>query len=74
MRPEDFATIVAVSLIGLLWLRARIGLDLTPDRIARGVWIAVGILTLMTVWGVVTLLRGDRCRWAFWRRRLRRQA
>ena len=58
VRPEDFATIVAVFLVGLLWLRARIGLDLTPDRIARAVWIAVGILTLMTVWGLVSLARG----------------
>ena len=33
VRPEDFATIVGVFLVGLLWLRARIGLDLTlrPD-------------------------------------------
>jgi magnesium transporter len=58
VRSEDFATIVAVFLLGLLWLRARIGLDLTPDRIARGVWIAVGILTLMTVWGLVSLTLG----------------
>ncbi len=58
LRPEDFATMVAASLIGLLWLRARIGLDLTSDRIARGVWIAVGILTLVTAWGLVTLARG----------------
>ena len=53
VRPEDFATIVAVFLVGLLWLRARIGLDLTSDRIARAVWIAVGILTSVTVWGLV---------------------
>ena len=58
VRPEDFATIVAVLLVGLLWLRARIGLDLTSDRIARGVWIAVGILTLVTIWGLVSLTRG----------------
>ncbi len=58
LRPEDFASIVAVSLVGLLWLRARIGMDLTSDRIARGVWIAVGILTVVTVWGVITLVRG----------------
>jgi magnesium transporter len=58
LRPEDFASMVAVSLTGLLWLRARIGLDLTSDRIARGVWIAVGILTLVTVWGIITLVRG----------------
>ena len=58
VRPEDFATVVAVLMVALLWLRARVGLDLTSDRTARGVWIAVGILTLVTIWGFVTLTRG----------------
>ena len=42
VRPEDFATIVAVFLVGLLWLRARIGLDLTSDRIARACGLPSG--------------------------------
>ena len=35
VRPEDFATIAAVSVAGLLWIRARIGRDMTTDRIAQ---------------------------------------
>ncbi len=58
LRPEDFATVVAVLLAGMLWLRSRIGLDFTSNRIARGVWIAVGILTLLTAWGLVSVSRG----------------
>ena len=57
LRPEDFATVVAVLLAGMLWLRSRIGLDFTSNRIARGVWIAVGILTLLTAWGLVSVSR-----------------
>ena len=52
VRPEDFAMVVAVLMVGFLWLRARVGLDLTSDRIAWGVWIAVGILTLVTFLGL----------------------
>ena len=59
VRPEDFAMVVAVLMVGFLWLRARVGLDLTSDRIAWGVWIAVGILTFVTFWGLVSLTRGQ---------------
>ncbi len=57
VRPEDFATIAAVSVAGLLWIRARIGRDMTTDRIASGVWIAVGILSILTVWAGITAVR-----------------
>ncbi len=53
--------VVAVLMVGFLWLRARVGLDLTSDRIAWGVWIAVGILTFVTFWGLVSLTRGEDC-------------
>ena len=59
LRPEDFATVLAVGVIGLLWIRARIGRDLRPDTIARGVWIGVAILLLTTVAGVVSAVRSD---------------
>ena len=74
VRPEDFATIVAVFLVGLLWLRARIGLDLTLDRIARAVWIAVGILTVMTVWGSSACMRACAVGRCSRRRRCRRRS
>ena len=56
--PEDFATLVGVALIGSLWVRARVGLDFASGTMARGVWIGVGILTVTTCWGVISLVRG----------------
>ena len=58
VRPEDFATLLAVAAIGLLWVRARIGHDIGREAMARGVWIGIGILALIMVWGVTTLARG----------------
>jgi magnesium transporter len=57
LRSEDFATMVAVVLIGLLWIRARVGLELRPDAIARAVWIGAGILALTVGWAVVSAVR-----------------
>ena len=57
VRPEDLATLVAAGVIGLLWLRTRIGRDIGRDAMARAVWIGVGILVLSVVWGVITLAR-----------------
>jgi magnesium transporter len=57
VRPEDLATVVAVTIIGVLWLRARVGRDLTSHRIAQGVWIGVGVLAVMTVWGLISVAR-----------------
>jgi magnesium transporter len=57
VRPEDLATLVAVTIIGVLWLRTRVGRDLTSHRIAQGVWIGVGVLAVMTVWGILSVAR-----------------
>jgi magnesium transporter len=57
LRPEDFATMLAVVMVGLLWIRARVGLDLRSDTIARGVWIGVGVLVLTALWSVVSAVR-----------------
>ena len=56
---EDLATLVAVAMIGWLWLRARIGRDIDSDFWARAVWIGIGILVLTMIVGVVTLARGS---------------
>jgi magnesium transporter len=56
-RPEDFATTAGVVLIGVSWLRARQGLDFSSDRLARGIWIGVGILALVLAWSVATAVR-----------------
>ncbi|HET7220042.1 MAG TPA: magnesium transporter [Vicinamibacterales bacterium] len=58
VRPEDLATLVAVTIIGSLWLRTRVGRDLTSHRIAQGVWIGVGFLAALTIWGFISVIRG----------------
>ena len=58
LRPEDFATTLAVILIGGLWIRARIGLDVRSDTIARGVWIGAGAVALLVLVAVMTAVRG----------------
>ncbi len=57
LRPEDFATVLAVAAIGVLWIGRRLGRDLTRDTMARGVWVAIGILIAAMVWGGVTIAR-----------------
>jgi magnesium transporter len=59
VRPEDLATILAIGVIGLLWILARIGRDLRRETMANGVWIGVGILVVVIVWGTVTLAGSD---------------
>jgi hypothetical protein len=58
VRSEDFATLLAVAAVGLLWIRVRIGRDVDRDTVQRSVWIGIGILMLPMVWGVITVLRG----------------
>ncbi|HEY7499149.1 MAG TPA: magnesium transporter [Vicinamibacterales bacterium] len=57
VRSEDLATSIAAGVLGLLWLRIRIGRDLTPDRMSRAVWIGVAIVVAAIVWGGLSLLR-----------------
>ena len=58
VRPEDLATLLAGVAIGLLWIRARIGRDISRDTLARAVWIGVGILARRRCCGVsLSLLR-----------------
>ena len=58
VRPEDLATLVAIAVVGLLWLPIRIGRDIARDRLARAVWIGVAILLITILWGVATVARG----------------
>ncbi len=55
VRPEDLATPVAIGAIGVLWLRIRMGRPLARDRMARAIWIGIGILVFTMLWGVITL-------------------
>jgi magnesium transporter len=58
VRPEELATPLAVGLIGILWIRERLGYETRRDILTRGVWIGVGVLAVAMVWGTVTLIRG----------------
>src|SRR5262245_44397670 len=54
---EEVVVLLSVVLIGLLWIRTRIDLNPTGDVFAKGVWIGVGILTTVAVWGLITAIR-----------------
>jgi magnesium transporter len=55
---EELSTQLAIGMVGLLWIRARTGIELTDDAVSRGVWSGVGIVVAATVWGVVSVARG----------------
>ena len=57
MTAEDLFTVIAAVLIGLLWIRSRMGLDLPTGGIARGVWGGVVVLIVLAVYGIVTVVR-----------------
>jgi amino acid transporter len=57
VRPEDLATLVAVTVFGLVWLPSRIGRSISREVLARGVWIGVAILLVAVAWGLITLTR-----------------
>jgi magnesium transporter len=54
----DLAMQIGMTLVALLWIRARSGIDLKPDTIAKGVWIGVSIIAIAAVWGLITIGRG----------------
>jgi len=58
VRPEDLATPVAIFVIGVLWLRVRIGRPIGSDQMARAIWIGVGVLVLSVLWGLLAVARG----------------
>ncbi len=57
VRPEDFATVVAVATIGVLWLPTRLGRDIGRETLARAVWVAAAILVCAIVSGATSLVR-----------------
>jgi magnesium transporter len=57
MTAEDLLTVVAVVLIGLLWIRARMGLELPSTSIAQAVWGGVGVLILLAILGLIAVAR-----------------
>jgi magnesium transporter len=57
LTSEEVAGVLAVVLLGVLWLRARMGQALSSRLVARGVWVGVGILTGVVAWAAVTVVR-----------------
>ena len=57
LAAEEFTVVLAVVLVGLLWIRARIGFELDADAMARGIWVGVGILAIVAVWGTASVVR-----------------
>lgn len=49
---QELATLGASFVIGLLWLRARLGLDIASLLLARSVWVAIGVLVLVIGGGI----------------------
>lgn len=54
---QELVTVGAITLIGLLWTRARVGLDLPSAAIARAVWTGVGVLAVVTLVGFISIAR-----------------
>ncbi|HEV8395609.1 MAG TPA: magnesium transporter [Vicinamibacterales bacterium] len=52
---QELATVIGVAIIGLLWMRSRIGLSWPRDAAARGVWVAVAVLIALAVWAAASL-------------------
>jgi magnesium transporter len=52
---QELSTVIGVAIIGLLWMRTRIGLGWPRDLVARGVWVAVAILIALAGFAVASL-------------------
>ncbi len=53
---QEVVTVGAITLIGLLWARSRIGLDLPSTAITKVVWAAVSVIAAIILLGFLTLL------------------
>ncbi len=55
---EDVFTTLAAILVGLIWIRSRVGLDFSSSLIARGMWGGVAVLFALVIFAVETIARG----------------
>jgi magnesium transporter len=55
--PEDLANVIAAVVIGVLWIRGRLGRDKARGTPAGYIWMGVGIITLTIGWSAATLAR-----------------
>src|SRR4051794_29456948 len=56
LTSAEVASALAIVVLGALWLRARMGQDVRPRLVARGVWVGVGILAGIVVWAGLTVV------------------
>src|SRR5262249_4029635 len=54
---QELVTVGAIVLIGLLWTRSRLGLQLPPTAAAKAVWVSVVFVLTLIVLGMVTVVR-----------------
>src|SRR5436190_8098136 len=54
---EELSIQLAMGMVGLLWIRARTGVEIRDDAISRGVWLGAGIVSVAAIWGLVTVMR-----------------
>jgi magnesium transporter len=54
---EELLTVIAAGLVALLWIRGRLGMTVSQTSIAKGIWVAIAILAVTSVWGAVTVVR-----------------
>jgi magnesium transporter len=54
---QELVTVGAIILIGLLWTRARLGLQLPPTAVAKAVWVSVLLILALIALGAVTIVR-----------------
>ena len=55
MAASDLASLVAASLVGVLWIRSRLGQRVGADAVERWVWVPLAALVVTAMWGLVAL-------------------
>src|SRR4051794_18759555 len=50
--PTDPSTVIAIGAIGVVWVRGRLGRDLSSSRLARAAWAGVVVLVATAAWAI----------------------
>src|SRR5262245_14810919 len=56
---QELVLVGAVILIGLLWGRARLGLQLPTTAVARSIWVAVLLILTVILFGTIAVAKRD---------------
>ena len=56
---QELVLVGAVILIGLLWGRARLGLQLPSTAVARAIWVAVLLILTVILFGTIAVAKRD---------------